>query len=243
MPGVGADGSTFLAYATVRNQSRDPKPEEFGAGVPEGVIAPESSNNATTGGTMIPMLTLGIPGDGSTAVMLGAMILHGLEPGVLLMQNNAPLVYGILASILVATLLMFLIGWTASSAFIRVLRRDRSVLFPFIMVFASIGAFAAENGSFPIYVRRAVRSGRVPAGTAGDLGRDHRAGRGAWADHRVQHPPRPRLFQRGVVDLRGHVAAHAFVPGHRPAGAQRNPPGHAPPQRPRTADPKGRTTS
>ncbi len=152
IPGVGADGSTFLSYAAVRNQSKDPKPEDFGTGVPEGIIAPESSNNATTGGTMIPMLTLGIPGDASTAVMLGAMILHGLEPGVLLMQNNAALVHGILAAILVATLLMFAIGWLASSAFIRILRRDRSVLFPFIMVFATLGAFAAENGTFPIYV-------------------------------------------------------------------------------------------
>ena len=152
IPGVGADGSTFLAYATVRNQSKDPTPEEFGTGVPEGVIAPESSNNATTGGTMIPMLTLGIPGDGSTAVILGAMILHGLEPGVLLMQNNAPLVYSILAAILVATLMMFLVGWVASSCFIRILRQDRSLLFPFVMVFATVGAYASENGTFPIYV-------------------------------------------------------------------------------------------
>ena len=152
IPGVGADGSTFLSYATVRNQSRDPPPEAFGTGVPEGIIAPESSNNATTGGTMIPMLTLGIPGDGSTAVMLGAMILHGLEPGVMLMQNHAPLVYGILAAILVATVMMFFIGWGASGAFIRVLRQERSLLFPFIVVFASIGAFAADNGTFPIYV-------------------------------------------------------------------------------------------
>ena len=152
IPGVGADGSTFLSYATVRNQSKDPKPEEFGTGVPEGIIAPESSNNATTGGTMIPMLTLGIPGDGSTAVILGAMILHGLEPGVLLMANNAELVHGILAAILVSTLLMFGIGWLASSAFIKILTQSRSILFPFVMVFATIGAFAAENGTFPIYV-------------------------------------------------------------------------------------------
>ncbi len=152
IPGVGADGSTFLSYATVRNQSRNPPPEAFGTGVPEGIIAPESSNNATTGGTMIPMLTLGIPGDGSTAVMLGAMILHGLEPGVMLMQNNASLVYAILVAILVATVMMFFVGWGASRAIIRVLRQERSLLFPFIIVFASIGAFAADNGPFPIYV-------------------------------------------------------------------------------------------
>ena len=152
IPGVGADGSTWLSYATVRNQSKDPKPEEFGTGVPEGILAPESSNNATTGGTMIPMLTLGIPGDASTAIMLGAMVLHGLQPGVTLMQTSAPLVYGILAAMFVANIMMFIIGWNASRLFIAVLRRDRSLLFPFIIVFASIGAFAAENDVFLIYV-------------------------------------------------------------------------------------------
>lgn len=152
LPGVGADGSTWLAYATVKNGSKDPPPEAFGTGVPEGILAPESSNNATTGGTMIPMLTLGIPGDASTAIMLGAMVLHGLQPGVTLMQTSAPLVYGILAAMLVANLMMFVVGWNASRAFIAILRRDRSLLFPFILVFASIGAFAAENDPFPIYV-------------------------------------------------------------------------------------------
>lgn len=152
VPGVGADGSTWLAYATVRNQSKDPPPEAFGTGVPDGILAPESSNNATTGGTMIPMLTLGIPGDASTAVMLGAMILHGVQPGVTLMQTSGPLVYGILAALLIANIFMFLVAWSSSRAFIYVLRRDRSVLFPFIVVFAIIGAFAAENAIFLAYV-------------------------------------------------------------------------------------------
>ncbi|WP_420393144.1 tripartite tricarboxylate transporter permease [Acuticoccus sp.] len=152
LPGVGADGSTWLAYATVKNGSKDPPPEAFGTGVPEGILAPESSNNATTGGTMIPMLTLGIPGDASTAIMLGAMVLHGLQPGVMLMQTSADLVYGILAAIFVANIMMFVVGWNASRMFILVLRRDRSLLFPFIVVFATIGAFAAENDTFPIFV-------------------------------------------------------------------------------------------
>ncbi|MEZ5650088.1 MAG: tripartite tricarboxylate transporter permease [Burkholderiaceae bacterium] len=152
VPGVGADGSTWLSYATVRNQSKNPPPEDFGTGVPEGILAPESSNNATTGGTMIPMLTLGIPGDASTAVMLGAMILHGVQPGVTLMQTSGSLVYGILAALFVANVFMFLVAVTSSAAFISVLRRDRSVLFPFIVVFATIGAFSADNSIFLVYV-------------------------------------------------------------------------------------------
>ena len=77
VPGVGAEASPWMAYATVRNKSRHP--EQFGTGTPEGVLAPEATNNANTGGTMIPMLSLGIPGDGSTAIMLGAMILQNVE--------------------------------------------------------------------------------------------------------------------------------------------------------------------
>ena len=84
--------------------------------------------------------------------MLGAMVLHGLQPGVTLMQTSAPLVYGILAAIFVANIMMFFIGWNASRAFIAILRRDRSLLFPFIIVFASIGAFAADNDVFAIYI-------------------------------------------------------------------------------------------
>jgi putative tricarboxylic transport membrane protein len=150
IPGVGAEGSTWLAYATVRNKSKNP--EKFGRGEPDGILAPESTNNATTGGTMVPMLTLGIPGDGSTAVMLGALILHGIEPGVMLMRNHGDLVNALLAGLLVATIFMFFIAWTAIRYFILVLQRDRSWLFPFVLIFATVGAFAISNTVFPVFV-------------------------------------------------------------------------------------------
>ncbi len=152
IPGVGADGSTWLSYATVKNQSKDPPPEAFGTGVPEGVITPESSNNATTGGALVPMLTLGIPGDGSTAIMLGAMIMHGLTPGVSLMRDDPHIVYGLLAALLIATLFMFVIAMGAIRSFVFILQRDRNVLFPFILIFATIGAFSSSNSLFPVYV-------------------------------------------------------------------------------------------
>lgn len=152
IPGVGADGSTWLSYATVKNSSKNPPPEAFGTGVPEGILTPESSNNATTGGALVPMLTLGIPGDGSTAIMLGAMIMHGLTPGVSLMRDDPEIVYGLLAALLIATIFMFIIAWTAIGSFIFVLQRERSVLFPFILVFATIGAFSSGNAMFPVYV-------------------------------------------------------------------------------------------
>lgn len=149
VPGVGAEGATWLAYATVRNRSKEP--EKFGTGVPEGILTPESANNATTGGTMIPLLTLGIPGDGSTAVMLGAMLLHGIDPGVTLMEESADLVHGILAGLLIATIFMFLIAWGAIKYFIFILQRDRSWLFPFVLVLATVGAFASTNTFFTVF--------------------------------------------------------------------------------------------
>ncbi|CAN0513729.1 unnamed protein product, partial [Laminaria digitata] len=150
IPGVGSDGSVWMAYATVRGQSKHP--ENFGKGEPDGILAPESSNNATTGGTMIPMLTLGIPGDASTAVMLGAMILHGLQPGVTLMQTSGDFVYGILASLFYANIFMLIVALLSIRLFIAILRRDRASIFPFILVFTVIGAFAEDNHIFPVYV-------------------------------------------------------------------------------------------
>lgn len=150
IPGVGSDGSVWMAYATVRSRSKNP--ERFGKGEPDGIIAPESSNNATTGGTMIPMLALGIPGDGSTAVMLGAMILHGLQPGVTLMSTSGDFVYGILASLFYANIFMLIVALLSIRLFIGILRRDRSAIFPFILVFTVIGAFAEDNHIFPVYV-------------------------------------------------------------------------------------------
>jgi putative tricarboxylic transport membrane protein len=150
IPGVGAEGATWLAYATVKRHSRNP--EAFGTGVPEGVLAPEATNNATTGGTMIPMMTLGIPGDGSTAVMLGALLLHGIAPGVTMMRDSGDLVWGILAGLGIANVAMFILGWKAIRLFIRVLQQDRSWLFPFVLVLATLGAFATTNTFFPVWV-------------------------------------------------------------------------------------------
>ncbi len=150
IPGVGAEGSTWIAYATVKNRSKHP--EMFGKGAPEGVLTPESTNNANNGGTMVPMLTLGIPGDSSTAIMLGALILYGIDPGVTMMRDQPQMVYALLAGLLISTIMMFFMAWVSSGLFIRALRQDRAWLFPFILVLAVMGAFAGENTMYPVYV-------------------------------------------------------------------------------------------
>lgn len=148
IPGVGAEGSTWLAYANAQKISKHP--EKFGTGIPEGIIAPEASNNAVTGGALIPMLTLGIPGDSSTAIMMGALMLQGLNPGVTLFRDHPALTYGMVGGLLTSTIAMFLIGWKMIKPFVAMLSRDRSWIFPFVIVFASIGAFADSNTTLPV---------------------------------------------------------------------------------------------
>lgn len=150
IPGVGAEGSTWVAYATVKNKDKDP--DRFGNGAPEGVLTPEACNNANNGGTMVPMLTLGIPGDGTTAIMLGALILYGVDPGVTLMRDQPMLVYALLAGLLISTIFMFFIGWLTCPLFIRVLKQDRAWLFPCILVLATLGAFSCSNSMYPVYI-------------------------------------------------------------------------------------------
>ena len=150
VPGIGAEASPWMAYGTVRSRSKHP--ELFGTGVAEGVLAPEASANGVTGGTMVPMLTLGIPGDSSTAIMLGALILHGVIPGVTLMRDHGDVVWGLLAGLLIATIFMFLIAWKTIPWFVRILANDRGWLFPFVMVLATLGAFASADDYFPVWV-------------------------------------------------------------------------------------------
>ena len=99
MPGVGPGLSNIVSYLAAKNNSR--YPEKFGTGIMDGVIASEAANNASIGGAMVPLITLGIPGDATTALLLGALTLHGLRPGPLLMSTNPQIVYGIFGALII----------------------------------------------------------------------------------------------------------------------------------------------
>jgi len=150
VPGVGSIGATWISYGFIKSRSKNP--ERFGKGAPEGIMAPESANNAVTGGALIPMLTLGIPGDPSTAIMLGALMLHGLRPGPLFFGESPQMAYGVISGLLFANIFMFLIAWTAIPLFIRMLSQKRSIIFPFIIVLALIGSYANSNSMFAVWV-------------------------------------------------------------------------------------------
>lgn len=145
LPGAGANIASFVSYNEAKRSSKTP--EEFGKGIIDGVAASEASNNAVTGGALIPMLTLGVPGDSVTAVLLGALTIQGLQPGPLLFRDNPDVVNAIFAGIIVANVVMLLSGITLSTIFARIATIKKTTLAPIIAIFSLIGAFAGE-GSF-----------------------------------------------------------------------------------------------
>jgi hypothetical protein len=148
LPGIGGSTSGMLAYVTARNMSK--KSDEFGKGNPEGIVATETANNATIGGALIPLLVLGIPGDGVTAMMLGGFLIHGLAAGPLLFVKNADVVYGIFAACIVCALIMLIVEWTCIKGFVQVLKVPKHILLPLILVLCAVGAYAANNRIFDV---------------------------------------------------------------------------------------------
>jgi putative tricarboxylic transport membrane protein len=150
LPGVGATIASIVAYTTAKNLSRTP--EAFGHGSEEAIVAAESANNATTGGTLIPLLTLGIPGGLTDSILLGALVIHNLQPGPLLFKNNPEIVNTIFATHLVAHLAMFAMMTFGVTVFARLMKLPRAFVLPMVMVFSVLGAFALNNRSFDIWV-------------------------------------------------------------------------------------------
>lgn len=150
IPGTGPALAAFLSYNEAKRTSKHP--EEFGNGSIEGVAASEAANNGVTGATLIPLLTLGIPGDTVTAVLLGALTLKGLTPGPRLFEVQAELVYTVITGLLLVNIFMFLQGKLFIKAFIKIIQVPEKLLIPLIAVLCSIGSFALNNSSFDVIV-------------------------------------------------------------------------------------------
>lgn len=148
LPGIGGSTSGMLAYVTAKNMSKHP--EEFGKGCPDGIVATESANNATIGGAMIPLLVLGIPGDGVTAMMLGGFLIHGLSAGPLLFIKNADVVYGIFAACMICAFFMLVIEFGGIRIFVQLLKVPKHILMPLILVLCCVGAYATNNRIFDV---------------------------------------------------------------------------------------------
>ena len=150
VPGAGGSIAAFLGYNEAKRASKTP--ELFGTGLREGVGASESANNAVSGGALIPMLTLGIPGSTACAVMLGGMMVHGLLPGNDLFTVQANVIYPVMSGMFFANLAFMIIGITCAKYFAYIARVPIYILTPIIVVFCTVGAFAISNSMIDVYV-------------------------------------------------------------------------------------------
>ena len=149
VPGVGQVVAALMAYAAAKTAS--PTPEKFGTGILEGVAAPESANNAVNGPTMVPLLTLGIPGDNITAILLGAFVVQGLRPGPQLFVQQATLIYAILFSMLIACVLLYVLGYLLIPLFSKVVMIRKAYLVPLTIVFAFVGTYVFRSNVYDLY--------------------------------------------------------------------------------------------
>ena len=139
LPGIGGSTASLLAYTAAKNGSK--YPEKFGTGVVDGVIASETSNNAVIGGSMIPLITMGIPGNVATAVFLGGLTIHGISPGPLIFEKSGQYVYGIFLALLVANVFMLIFERAGLRIFVKLLDIPKYILLPIVLVSCVLGAF------------------------------------------------------------------------------------------------------
>lgn len=150
IPAVGGNVAALLAWNEVRRVSKDPS--RFGKGAPEGVAAAECANNADNAATLIPALTLGIPGNAVSAVILGALLVHGLRPGPQLFRDDAPVIYGFMLAMLITGVLMFVIGRFGAKLFVNVLRLPALLLAPMIVGLTVVGVYSINNTMFDVWL-------------------------------------------------------------------------------------------
>lgn len=150
LPGVGGGTSNVIAYTVAQKSSKDP--QKFGTGIIDGIVASEAANNAGIGGALVPLLSLGIPGDNATAILLGGFMIHGISPGPLLMSTQGKLVYAIYAALLISTIFMVALEFGGMRIFVKLLQIPKNILFPIIMALCVIGAYGANNRVFDIWI-------------------------------------------------------------------------------------------
>ena len=150
LPGIGGNIAALVSYSTEKQIARDP--DAFGTGHEPGVIAAESANNASIGGALIPLITMGIPGSVTEAILIGALTIHNLQPGPLLFQNAPEIAYGIIAAYLVANILMLVLMWSLVRYIAQIVRLPRSGLMAGILVFCVTGSYAINSSFIDVWV-------------------------------------------------------------------------------------------
>jgi len=150
LPGAGPVISSFVSYTVEKRVSKTP--EKFGTGMIEGVAGPESANNASAQGAFIPLFTLGIPPNVTTAILLGALIIYGLQPGPLLIQDHPDFFWGVIVSMYIGNGMLLLLNLPMIPLWVQVLRVPYPILFPLILLFCLIGSYSLSNSTFDVFV-------------------------------------------------------------------------------------------
>jgi putative tricarboxylic transport membrane protein len=150
LPGTGGDIAALMAYDHAKRSTKNPE-VPFGEGAREGLVAPETANNAAVGGAFIPMITLGIPGDAVTAIMIGALFIHGLNPGPMLMIDKPDMFWFIVGSLTLANVFMLIFGLTGIRFFVKVVELPRTILIPLIILLSIVGAYAVNSSLVDVY--------------------------------------------------------------------------------------------
>ncbi len=148
LPGAGSTIASFISYGIEKAVSKHP--EKFGTGVPEGVAAPEGANNADSGGALVPLLTLGLPGGSATAIMLSALVMWGVKPGPLMMEERPDVFWGLVASMYIGNVMLLVLNLPLVPVFAQILRVPVFVLFPMILGIAMVGAYSASGRIFDL---------------------------------------------------------------------------------------------
>ena len=203
LPGIGSIIPTFISYALERRLSRHP--EKFGTGMIEGVAGPESANNAATGGAMIPLLTLGIAPNVVMAVLLGAFLIHGVQPGPLMIRERPDMFWGVVASMYVGNVILLVLNLPLIGLWVQLLRVPYGILFPLILLFCVIGVYSEAGNVWDIVVMLGLRGAGLPHEEVRLRGRAARAGLRAGADGRGVDSP-----------VAAHVARQPGHPRHAP---------------------------
>ncbi|GAB3188330.1 tripartite tricarboxylate transporter permease [Hydrogenophaga aquatica] len=150
LPGTGASIASFFSYAVEKKVAKDPS--RFGNGAIEGVTAPESANNAAAQTAFVPTLSLGIPGDAVMALMLGALIIHGIQPGPLLMTQQPDLFWGLIVSFGIGNIMLMILNLPLIGIWVAILRIPYNVLYPAILVFIALGVYSVNNNTFDVFM-------------------------------------------------------------------------------------------
>lgn len=150
LPGAGATLASFFSYVAEKKFSKHP--EKFGKGAIEGVAGPESANNAASGGAMIPLLTLGIPGSGTTAILMGALIMYNIQPGPLLFEDHPEVAWGLIASMFVGNLMLLVLNMPLVKIFAKIIQTPKKYLLPIIVAISFFGVYAVQYTTFDLFL-------------------------------------------------------------------------------------------